>query len=146
MNPIMEWKWVILVAVFWCSHVVVADEPKDPTSGLVVTGKAVSKEEMDKSAPVATFSKDEIVSVIQTGKPACRNGNVSASFDGKTFSSGGENFSFDELVTRMHALKEDGKVSCFHLRARRYDRKIFKELERALVNENQISLFWDESK
>ena len=133
---------VLLLTVFSSSPAA----EKDPTSDLVVRGSAISKEEVDRGDPVATWAKDEILAVVRTGKPACRNGSVGASFDAGKFSSGGETFTLDQTVERLRELKGLGKVSCFRVQARHYDKLVYLKLQKALVDENQISLFWDETK
>jgi len=135
------------VAILLClGFAAYAADQKDSKPDIVVRGKAVTKDELDQGQPVAAFAKDEILAVVTKGKPACKNGTGGADFDGTVFSSDGEKFTTDELLARLHQLKSEQKISCFRVRAHRYDKLVYKRLEHVLVDENQISLFWDEVK
>lgn len=121
-------------------------EGKNTSEDVVVTGKKISKEDLAESHPVAAFAKEEIMSLVTTGKPACKNGSVGAEFDGVKFRLGDEEFTTDQLLERLAQLKNEQEVSCFHVKARQYDKNTYQHLEKTLVDQKQISLFWDEVK
>ena len=139
-------KFVALALSFAVPSDALAVESGEDSDDVVVKGKQISKEEIGDSQPVAALSKEEIVAVVSTGRPACKNGSVGAAFDGEKFRSGDEDFTADQLVERLSQLKETKKISCFHVQARHYDKVMYQLLEKKLVDQRQISLFWDESK
>ena len=125
-----------------------ADKPKESTADeqIVVTGKALSPQEAEAGEPRATLAKAEFTALLSGRQPECKNGNVSATFDHGTFASGGEKFTFDTLIKRVAELKKAGQISCFYVQSAHYDKRVYKSLEHALVDQQQISLFWPDTK
>jgi hypothetical protein len=136
---------LMLILLFTVASTACAEDKKDPTDDIVVTGKAISKEELDNAQPMVSFGKEEFAAILGGKKPVCKYGTVGAEFDGSTFSSGGETFTVEQLLEKVHQLRSAQKISCFRVQARNYDKAAYKQLERAFVDQ-QMSLFWDEIK
>jgi hypothetical protein len=137
------WSVGTLILAFGALQPVFAVEPVK-NDNLTVSGKKVTPKDLAGSDPVASFSKEDIMSVVTTGKPACKNGTLTAGFESpSTFVFADDRVPLDQLRERLKALKDAGKVSCFQVASQTYDRAVYDRLSHDLVDQLGLSIFWN---
>jgi hypothetical protein len=140
-NASGAWTSALLLCVL---HVAQAAETAQAPD-VAVTGKKVTAKDLEGSNPVAAIAKDDIMSMLTTGKPACKNGSVTARFEApSSFVFVDESVPLDQLAARIRPIKDAGKISCFYVTATSYDKAVYARLNRELVDGMGVSLFWNE--
>jgi hypothetical protein len=113
-----------------------------PADKVVIKGKRMTPEELERSDPVASLTREELMAAV-TKRKRCANGTQEVGFSAGSFQLGDTALDASALVEAITPRARKKKLSCLRVVSAEYDRASFKQLGDALVEPLGVSLMWD---
>lgn len=136
----------LLVAMLLCAALPsLADDKSD--KDIVVRGSRLTPEQeasLGKGRSSMSVTPNEMMNMLKTGEPTCKDGAFVVGFDAGKFLVEGASFEAAQVIDIVKRIKTEQKLSCLWVDSSSYDRASFDALNDALVGPLKVSLFWPE--